>query len=123
MGCSHRSAVFSLRREGAHMIPSDTPPQIIALLFIWVILCAGLAFAIFRPRRAVPAPKPPPHPLYRGNCAECGQPVNHAYPWWTMNPGDRLARPVHDECWRKLQARGTKQERFHWGNDERKSHA
>ena len=37
---------------------------------------------------------------YRGDCAECGKPVNHVYPWYTGNP-EKLEfnpKPLHEEC-------------------------
>lgn len=39
-----------------------------------------------------------PDPLYKGMCAHCDKPVNHAYPLWTMNPAKPGAKPLHEEC-------------------------
>lgn len=36
-----------------------------------------------------------------GPCAECGQDVRHAYPWWTGPDPARGARPMHEECARR----------------------
>jgi len=31
-----------------------------------------------------------------GDCAVCGKPVRHCYPWWTS---EKPRKPIHEECW------------------------
>lgn len=73
--------------------------------------CIGIIFARRpindEPRLGANVPmtdwKPPvTNPLYRGQCAQCGEPVNHVHPWWTSNPDSHTdAKPLHDECAKK----------------------
>lgn len=35
---------------------------------------------------------------YKGICAHCGTKVYHYYPWFTKNPKEDSAKPLHEEC-------------------------
>lgn len=37
-------------------------------------------------------------PTSKGRCAVCGEDVFHAFPWFTKNPSDADAKPLHEEC-------------------------
>lgn len=35
---------------------------------------------------------------YKGICAHCDTKVYHYYPWFTKNPKEDSAKPLHEEC-------------------------